>query len=161
MKFCLYNIYNIELICMQRRKNALNCSWEPLGCINLKLFPPSIVYFLMFLSSSLTSPSFPLHPPPLIWSLVPNYLSATSLTAHHSANISVGIRLPQISMLSVVPYCFPGGDLQTPINALEDGALEDALDWEEEKEMERMACEGDDFVPPKIMVRLYFVWKKS
>ncbi|XP_038124270.1 NMDA receptor synaptonuclear signaling and neuronal migration factor isoform X2 [Cyprinodon tularosa] len=44
------------------------------------------------------------------------------------------------------------GDLQTPINALEDGALEDALDWEEEKEMERMACEGDDFVPPKIML---------
>uniref|UniRef100_A0A3B3YEF3 NMDA receptor synaptonuclear signaling and neuronal migration factor a n=1 Tax=Poecilia mexicana TaxID=48701 RepID=A0A3B3YEF3_9TELE len=37
-------------------------------------------------------------------------------------------------------------------NALEDGALDDALDWEEEKEMERLACEGDDFVPPKIML---------
>uniref|UniRef100_A0A3Q2T5C7 NMDA receptor synaptonuclear signaling and neuronal migration factor n=1 Tax=Fundulus heteroclitus TaxID=8078 RepID=A0A3Q2T5C7_FUNHE len=44
------------------------------------------------------------------------------------------------------------GDLQTSTNALEDGALEDALDWEEEKEMERLACEGDDFVPPKIML---------
>ncbi|KAK5621445.1 hypothetical protein CRENBAI_005973 [Crenichthys baileyi] len=44
------------------------------------------------------------------------------------------------------------GDLQTPGNPLEDGALDDALDWEEEKEMERLACEGDDFVPPKIML---------
>ncbi|KAM4531975.1 NMDA receptor synaptonuclear signaling and neuronal migration factor isoform 2-T2 [Fundulus diaphanus] len=44
------------------------------------------------------------------------------------------------------------GDLQTSTNALEDGALDDALDWEEEKEMERLACEGDDFVPPKIML---------
>ncbi|XP_047229383.1 NMDA receptor synaptonuclear signaling and neuronal migration factor isoform X3 [Girardinichthys multiradiatus] len=44
------------------------------------------------------------------------------------------------------------GELQTSGNALEDGALDDALDWEEEKEMERLACEGDDFVPPKIML---------
>ncbi|XP_014889029.1 NMDA receptor synaptonuclear signaling and neuronal migration factor isoform X2 [Poecilia latipinna] len=44
------------------------------------------------------------------------------------------------------------GDLQASTNALEDGALDDALDWEEEKEMERLACEGDDFVPPKIML---------
>lgn len=57
-------------------------------------------------------------------------------------------------MFNIVPYCLPGGDLQTSTNALEDGALDDALDWEEEKEMERLACEGDDFVPPKIMVGL-------
>ncbi|XP_043951703.1 NMDA receptor synaptonuclear signaling and neuronal migration factor isoform X2 [Gambusia affinis] len=44
------------------------------------------------------------------------------------------------------------GDLQASTNALEDGALDDALDWEEEKETERLACEGDDFVPPKIML---------
>ncbi|MEQ2307104.1 hypothetical protein AMECASPLE_014770 [Ameca splendens] len=55
-------------------------------------------------------------------------------------------------MHSTVSYCLPGGDLQTSGNALEDGALDDALDWEEEKEMERLACEGDDFVPPKIML---------
>lgn len=31
--------------------------------------------------------------------------------------------------------------------------MDDHLGWEEEKEMERLACEGDDFIPPKIMVR--------
>uniref|UniRef100_M3ZG52 NMDA receptor synaptonuclear signaling and neuronal migration factor n=1 Tax=Xiphophorus maculatus TaxID=8083 RepID=M3ZG52_XIPMA len=57
-----------------------------------------------------------------------------------------------VLMLCPVPCCLPGGDLQASTNALEDGALDDALDWEEEKEMERLACEGDDFVPPKIML---------
>uniref|UniRef100_A0A3B3UXJ5 NMDA receptor synaptonuclear signaling and neuronal migration factor n=1 Tax=Poecilia latipinna TaxID=48699 RepID=A0A3B3UXJ5_9TELE len=50
------------------------------------------------------------------------------------------------------PHEAKDGDLQASTNALEDGALDDALDWEEEKEMERLACEGDDFVPPKIML---------
>uniref|UniRef100_A0AAY4BGU5 DUF4347 domain-containing protein n=1 Tax=Denticeps clupeoides TaxID=299321 RepID=A0AAY4BGU5_9TELE len=30
--------------------------------------------------------------------------------------------------------------------------LGDEVDWEEEREMERAACEGDDFIPPKIML---------
>ncbi|KAM7416895.1 hypothetical protein PAMA_018801 [Pampus argenteus] len=34
---------------------------------------------------------------------------------------------------------------------LDEGLDEDA-DWEEEREMERAACEGEDFIPPKIML---------
>jgi len=28
------------------------------------------------------------------------------------------------------------------------------LNWEAEKELEAMACDGEDFIPPKIMVRV-------
>nr|XP_043909661.1 NMDA receptor synaptonuclear signaling and neuronal migration factor isoform X2 [Solea senegalensis] len=44
------------------------------------------------------------------------------------------------------------GDLQTSCSTLDEGGLRDTLDWEEEREMERLACEGDDFIPPKIML---------
>ncbi|KAK5851879.1 hypothetical protein PBY51_023396 [Eleginops maclovinus] len=44
------------------------------------------------------------------------------------------------------------GDLQTSCGTLDEGGQDDNLDWEEEREMERLACEGDDFVPPKIML---------
>ncbi|XP_037608211.1 NMDA receptor synaptonuclear signaling and neuronal migration factor isoform X2 [Sebastes umbrosus] len=44
------------------------------------------------------------------------------------------------------------GDMQASCSALDEGGLDDNLDWEEEREMERLACEGDDFVPPKIML---------
>lgn len=50
-------------------------------------------------------------------------------------------------------YCLLGGDLQASCGTLDEGGVDDNLDWEEEREMERLACEGDDFVPPKIMVR--------
>ncbi|XP_036383269.1 NMDA receptor synaptonuclear signaling and neuronal migration factor-like [Megalops cyprinoides] len=43
------------------------------------------------------------------------------------------------------------GDLQSSSGALDEVACED-VDWEEEREMERVACEGDDFIPPKIML---------
>ncbi|ROL47446.1 NMDA receptor synaptonuclear signaling and neuronal migration factor [Anabarilius grahami] len=43
------------------------------------------------------------------------------------------------------------GDLQTTCCTPEEGGCED-MDWEEEREMERLACEGDDFIPPKIML---------
>uniref|UniRef100_A0A672M8G3 NMDA receptor synaptonuclear signaling and neuronal migration factor-like n=1 Tax=Sinocyclocheilus grahami TaxID=75366 RepID=A0A672M8G3_SINGR len=43
------------------------------------------------------------------------------------------------------------GDLQTTCGTPEEGGCED-MDWEEEREMERLACEGDDFIPPKIML---------
>ncbi|KAM3868396.1 NMDA receptor synaptonuclear signaling and neuronal migration factor [Diretmus argenteus] len=43
------------------------------------------------------------------------------------------------------------GDLQTSSGTLDEGLDGDA-DWEEEREMERVACEGDDFIPPKIML---------
>lgn len=49
--------------------------------------------------------------------------------------------------------CEPGGELQTSSGTLDEGLDEDA-DWEEEREMERVACEGEDFIPPKIMVRI-------
>ncbi|XP_028852724.1 NMDA receptor synaptonuclear signaling and neuronal migration factor isoform X10 [Denticeps clupeoides] len=44
-----------------------------------------------------------------------------------------------------------GGDLQTSSGTL-DEEVGDEVDWEEEREMERAACEGDDFIPPKIML---------
>lgn len=53
--------------------------------------------------------------------------------------------------LSAVLCDATGGDLQTSSGAPEEGGCED-LDWEEEREMERLACEGDDFIPPKIIV---------
>lgn len=43
------------------------------------------------------------------------------------------------------------GDLQTSTGALDEAPGPDA-DWEEEREQERAACEGDDFIPPKIML---------
>ncbi|XP_029916190.1 NMDA receptor synaptonuclear signaling and neuronal migration factor [Myripristis murdjan] len=43
------------------------------------------------------------------------------------------------------------GDLQISSGTLDEGLGEDA-DWEEEREMERAACEGEDFIPPKIML---------
>uniref|UniRef100_A0A8C7FYH9 NMDA receptor synaptonuclear signaling and neuronal migration factor b n=1 Tax=Oncorhynchus kisutch TaxID=8019 RepID=A0A8C7FYH9_ONCKI len=43
------------------------------------------------------------------------------------------------------------GDLQSSSGALDEGSQEDA-DWEEERELERAACEGDDFTPPKIIL---------
>ncbi|KAI3361845.1 hypothetical protein L3Q82_002175 [Scortum barcoo] len=45
-----------------------------------------------------------------------------------------------------------GGDLQASCGTLDEGGVDDNVDWEEEREMERLACEGDDFVPPKIML---------
>ncbi|KAM6930220.1 NMDA receptor synaptonuclear signaling and neuronal migration factor [Xenentodon cancila] len=43
------------------------------------------------------------------------------------------------------------GELQTSSGTLNEGLVEDA-DCEEEREMERVACEGEDFIPPKIML---------
>ncbi|KAM4746155.1 LOW QUALITY PROTEIN: NMDA receptor synaptonuclear signaling and neuronal migration factor-like [Anableps anableps] len=43
------------------------------------------------------------------------------------------------------------GELQTSSGTLDEGLDEDA-DWEEERELERTACEGEDFIPPKIML---------
>ncbi|KAM9306150.1 NMDA receptor synaptonuclear signaling and neuronal migration factor [Pholidichthys leucotaenia] len=44
------------------------------------------------------------------------------------------------------------GDMQTSSGTADDGVPDVSVDWEEEKEMERQACEGDDFRPPKIML---------
>ncbi|KAM4527228.1 NMDA receptor synaptonuclear signaling and neuronal migration factor [Odontesthes bonariensis] len=44
------------------------------------------------------------------------------------------------------------GELQTSSGTLEEGGLDETIGWEEEREMERLACEGDDFIPPKIML---------
>ncbi|KAJ0019817.1 hypothetical protein NQD34_007386, partial [Periophthalmus magnuspinnatus] len=43
------------------------------------------------------------------------------------------------------------GDLQTSTGTLDDGLGEDP-DWEEERAQERAACDGEDFIPPKIML---------
>uniref|UniRef100_A0A3B4CVL1 DUF4347 domain-containing protein n=1 Tax=Pygocentrus nattereri TaxID=42514 RepID=A0A3B4CVL1_PYGNA len=54
-----------------------------------------------------------------------------------------------------VPFCLSlsvsGGDLQASSGTLDEVEYDD-VDWEEEKELERLACEGDDFIPPKIML---------
>uniref|UniRef100_A0A8C2IIH0 NMDA receptor synaptonuclear signaling and neuronal migration factor b n=1 Tax=Cyprinus carpio TaxID=7962 RepID=A0A8C2IIH0_CYPCA len=42
-------------------------------------------------------------------------------------------------------------DLQASSGNLEEEDCDD-VDWEEERELERAACEGDDFIPPKIML---------
>ncbi|MEQ2301443.1 hypothetical protein AMECASPLE_036037, partial [Ameca splendens] len=42
------------------------------------------------------------------------------------------------------------GELQTSSGTLDEGLDEDAH-WEEEREMEKAACKGEDFIPPKIM----------
>ncbi|XP_054629503.1 NMDA receptor synaptonuclear signaling and neuronal migration factor-like isoform X2 [Dunckerocampus dactyliophorus] len=43
------------------------------------------------------------------------------------------------------------GDLQTSSATLNEGLDEDA-DWGDERQMERIACEGEDFIPPKIIL---------
>ncbi|XP_066511359.1 NMDA receptor synaptonuclear signaling and neuronal migration factor-like [Hoplias malabaricus] len=43
------------------------------------------------------------------------------------------------------------GDLQASSGTLDEEEYDD-VDWEEEKKLERIACEGDDFIPPKIML---------
>ncbi|XP_069022286.1 NMDA receptor synaptonuclear signaling and neuronal migration factor-like [Embiotoca jacksoni] len=43
------------------------------------------------------------------------------------------------------------GDLQTSSGTLDEGPDEDA-DWEDERDAERAACDGEDFIPPKIML---------
>lgn len=48
-------------------------------------------------------------------------------------------------------FSSPGGDLQASSGNLDEEDCDD-VDWEEEREMEKAACEGDDFIPPKIMV---------
>lgn len=55
-----------------------------------------------------------------------------------------------------VPVCEPGGELQSSSGTLDEGLDEDA-EWEDEKDIERAACEGEDFIPPKIMVRILVI----
>ncbi|XP_030273965.1 NMDA receptor synaptonuclear signaling and neuronal migration factor isoform X4 [Sparus aurata] len=43
------------------------------------------------------------------------------------------------------------GEIQTSSGTLDEGLNEDA-EWEEERDMERVACKGEDFIPPKIML---------
>lgn len=57
-----------------------------------------------------------------------------------------------------VRVCEPGGELPTSSGTLDEGLDED-VEWEEEREQERAACEGDDFIPPKIMVRFLLAFE--
>ncbi|XP_047661933.1 NMDA receptor synaptonuclear signaling and neuronal migration factor isoform X1 [Tachysurus fulvidraco] len=50
-----------------------------------------------------------------------------------------------------LPDSKDSGDLQMPSAAPDEGGCNDT-GWEEEKEMERLACESDDFIPPKVML---------
>uniref|UniRef100_W5M1Y8 NMDA receptor synaptonuclear signaling and neuronal migration factor a n=2 Tax=Lepisosteus oculatus TaxID=7918 RepID=W5M1Y8_LEPOC len=42
------------------------------------------------------------------------------------------------------------GDLQESCGTLDEGSADQI--WEEEREEERLACQGEDFIPPKIML---------
>lgn len=55
-----------------------------------------------------------------------------------------------VSVSGFLWFSVSGGDLQASSGTLDEGEYDD-VDWEEEKELERLACEGD-FIPPKIMV---------
>ncbi|KAF7696774.1 hypothetical protein HF521_005192 [Silurus meridionalis] len=50
-----------------------------------------------------------------------------------------------------LPDSKDSGDLQVSSAAQDEGGCNDT-GWEEEKEMERLACESDDFIPPKVML---------
>ncbi|KAM9451731.1 NMDA receptor synaptonuclear signaling and neuronal migration factor [Clarias gariepinus] len=50
-----------------------------------------------------------------------------------------------------LPDSKDSGDLQVPSASQDEGGCNDT-GWEEEKEMERLACESDDFIPPKVML---------
>uniref|UniRef100_A0A672QXB3 NMDA receptor synaptonuclear signaling and neuronal migration factor n=1 Tax=Sinocyclocheilus grahami TaxID=75366 RepID=A0A672QXB3_SINGR len=78
------------------------------------------------------------------WFPKENMFSFQTATTTMQANFRKHLRM-------VVLFIPDGGDLQTTCGTPEEGGCED-MDWEEEREMERLACEGDDFIPPKIML---------
>uniref|UniRef100_A0A3B3SY64 NMDA receptor synaptonuclear signaling and neuronal migration factor n=1 Tax=Paramormyrops kingsleyae TaxID=1676925 RepID=A0A3B3SY64_9TELE len=69
-----------------------------------------------------------------------------------SESVGLGHPLPHRRTISPIHLCVSAsGELQAPGGTLEEGVCND-LDWDEERELERVACEGDDFIPPKIML---------
>ncbi len=95
------------------------------------------------------------------FSLSPPFSFSTTLSSSHSSIASLfffSLCLPSAFSVSIIKLSLSAvlcgataGDLQTTSGTPEDVGCED-LDWEEEREMERLACEGDDFIPPKIIV---------
>lgn len=121
-------------------------------------FACSICHFLMPPRLSTTSSFFLSSAPHLsplpghVLPSTPDFLFLWHLS-YLPPHTSADTLLSQAFCLIGVLYFLLGGDLQASCGTLDEGGLEDNIDWEEEREMERLACEGDDFVPPKIMVR--------
>lgn len=122
----------------------------------LSAFSYSTCHFCMPLPS-LTAPSFlpPPHSPCFTSWTHPSFIPRVSLSLSPFLPLT---QLPTTCLHSIISDLLyltfsAGGDLQTSCGTLDEGGLDDNIDWEEEREMERLACEGDDFIPPKIMVR--------
>ncbi|XP_044052532.1 NMDA receptor synaptonuclear signaling and neuronal migration factor isoform X10 [Siniperca chuatsi] len=83
---------------------------------------------------------------PNSWFPKENMFSFQTATTTMQANFRKHLRMVGSRRMKV-----QNGELQTSSGTLDEGPDEDA-DWEEEREMERVACEGEDFIPPKIML---------
>ncbi|XP_035987886.1 NMDA receptor synaptonuclear signaling and neuronal migration factor isoform X3 [Fundulus heteroclitus] len=80
------------------------------------------------------------------WFPKENMFSFQTATTTMQANFRKHLRMVGSRRVKV-----QSGELQTSSGTLDEGLDEDA-DWEDEREMERTACEGEDFIPPKIML---------
>uniref|UniRef100_A0A3B3XIP8 Uncharacterized protein n=1 Tax=Poecilia mexicana TaxID=48701 RepID=A0A3B3XIP8_9TELE len=80
------------------------------------------------------------------WFPKENMFSFQTATTTMQANFRKHLRMVGSRRVKV-----QSGELQTSSGTLDEGLDEDA-DWEEERDLERAACEGDDFIPPKIML---------
>uniref|UniRef100_A0A3B5M8G3 NMDA receptor synaptonuclear signaling and neuronal migration factor b n=1 Tax=Xiphophorus couchianus TaxID=32473 RepID=A0A3B5M8G3_9TELE len=87
-------------------------------------------------------------PPRLCWI---NQVTGATLLKGLPLSLSVCVCVCCSLNSPFVPVCESGGELQTSSGTLDEGLDEDA-DWEQERGLERAACEGDYFIPPKIML---------
>lgn len=143
---------------------SLNCLFPFFSAPVIFSFPPFILYTEPSIPQFFTVSSIYLYvsSPPLLsyglWSLAILYWLFT-LSSHRSALLLTppSFSCPPLFLLTPpsvwLSLAVIGGDLQSSCGAMDEGVCDDALDWEEERELERVACEGEDFVPPKIMVR--------
>ncbi|XP_068559901.1 NMDA receptor synaptonuclear signaling and neuronal migration factor isoform X2 [Cebidichthys violaceus] len=83
---------------------------------------------------------------PNSWFPKENMFSFQTATTTMQANFRKQLRMVGSRRMKV-----QSGELQSSSGTLDEGPDEDA-DWEEEREVERTACEGEDFIPPKIML---------
>uniref|UniRef100_A0A9J7ZTX2 NMDA receptor synaptonuclear signaling and neuronal migration factor b n=1 Tax=Cyprinus carpio carpio TaxID=630221 RepID=A0A9J7ZTX2_CYPCA len=80
------------------------------------------------------------------WFPKENMFSFQTATTTMQANFRKHLRMVGSRRVKV-----QSADLQASSGNLEEEDCDD-VDWEEERELERAACEGDDFIPPKIML---------
>ena len=129
------------------------------SCLCFFFSHPSFSYFTTTINGSICFSLLPSRLSPLPEHILPSL-------PPHSLSLSMSPFPPPTPIPTLLPTRYylkslslngglcslPGGDLQASCGTLDEGGLDDTSDWEEEREMERLACEGDDFIPPKIMV---------